>query len=220
MKILKAWEPFFLEQQKQPYWPQLWNNLKEAQKRHVIRPQASDIFRLFLLVKPEDVKVVILGQDPYHGRNQADGLAFSVANNLPTPPSLQNIFKELKNDLNINHPQNSLEGWAKQGVFLLNATLTVNLGEPNSHQNFGWAEFVVNVLRYVHQKNPQVVFLLFGSSAKTTYNKLNLPSPNYVVAVGHPSPFSYDKYFKNSHPFSKVNQILKQLKQIEIDWSQ
>lgn len=220
MKILKAWEGFFNQEIKKPYWKELQNFLAEAAKKHQIYPKKDDIFRLFSLVAPEDVKVVIIGQDPYHGPNQANGLAFSVYNNQVTPPSLKNIFKELENDLQIVHPHNDLAGWARQGVFLINTSLTVNAGQAGSHKNQGWEIFVKDVLDYLNSLNPKIIYALFGKSAENTYNNLNLHNQKLVVAVGHPSPFSYDKFFKNSRPFSKINDLLISEKMTPIDWSQ
>ncbi|ATZ16702.1 uracil-DNA glycosylase [Entomoplasma freundtii] len=218
MKILKAWEPFFLEETKKPYWKKLQNFLQEEAKEYPIYPTKEDVFRLFSLVAPQDVKVVIIGQDPYHGANQANGLAFSVYNNQIAPPSLKNIFRELKNDLGVDHPHNDLAGWARQGVFLINTALTVQAGKPGSHRNQGWEIFVKDVLDYLDSLNPKIVYALFGKSAENTYNNLNL-GRHPVVVVGHPSPFSYDKYFKNSRPFSQINNLLIQEKLTPIDWT-
>lgn len=220
MPILKEWEPFFKQEQEKDYWAKLQINIKKASINHKIYPEKQNIFSLFKLVKPEDVKVVIIGQDPYHGDKQANGIAFSVSNEVIAPPSLKNIFNELKNDLDIDHfSNNDLSKWVEQGVFLINTSLTVNAGEPNSHKDFGWNEFVNNCLNYLNAKKTTIVYCLFGKYALNAYNNLNNITEKKVVIVGHPSPYSYEKYFKGTKPFSKINKILKFNNLLDIDWS-
>lgn len=221
MKILKEWLPFFEQEIIKPYWNELKTKIETEKLNHQVFPQEEDVFRLFSLIKPKDVKVVIIGQDPYHGLHQANGIAFSVSNQVNTPPSLKNIFKELQEDLQVNHySNNDLSGWVEQGVFLINTCLTVNQSLPGSHQNFGWEIFVKNCLEYLNKKNDLIIYVLFGKWAKNTYNNLQAVNKrSFLIESGHPSPFSYEKYFKGTKPFSKINQILVNQNYQPIDWS-
>ncbi|WP_338969863.1 uracil-DNA glycosylase [Spiroplasma endosymbiont of Labia minor] len=217
MKIDSSWQDFFSQEYKKDYYKKLMKQIEFEYKNKNVFPSHDDLFRLFSLVKSENIKVVIIGQDPYHGINQANGLAFST-NSFKTPPSLKNIFKELKDDLGVDHSfANSLDGWAKQGIFLMNAIWTVEEKTPLSHESTGWLIFSKNLLNYLLKINSNVIFCLWGNFAKNLYNNLESKS-NFVIESGHPSPFSW-KYFHNTKPFSKINQILISQNQPIIDWS-
>ncbi|MBN2638574.1 MAG: uracil-DNA glycosylase [Bacteroidales bacterium] len=192
--------------------------LQEEKKRYQIYPPGPKIFSAFNLTPITAVKVVLLGQDPYHGPGQAHGLAFSVQDGVPPPPSLQNIFKELKDDLDIPVPQTgNLEPWAKQGVLLLNATLTVRKGEAGSHQGKGWEEFTDQVIRTVSELRAGVIFLLWGKFAQQKEELIDT-SKHFVLKAAHPSPFSAYRGFLGCRHFSQANEILRENGLGEIDW--
>lgn len=185
----------------------------------VIYPPAQDIFNAFKLTNFLDVKVVILGQDPYHGPDQAHGLSFSVRPGIALPPSLKNIFKELKNDLNIDAPENGhLAGWARQGVFLLNTVLTVEKNKAGSHQKRGWEFFTDHVIQRLGQSRKNIVFILWGAPAQKKTSLIN-KNQHLIIKSPHPSPLSAYRGFFSSSPFSKANAYLKKIGQKEIDWS-
>ncbi|UWD34799.1 uracil-DNA glycosylase [Mycoplasma cottewii] len=187
--------------------------------KETIFPKKEDVLKLFELSDLNNVKVVIIGQDPYHNYNQANGIAFSVTNQVKAPASLKNIFKELKSDLNIDHfTNNSLEWWVKQGVLLINTCWTVQAHKPGSHNNLGWQNITKIILENVILHNQDVIFCLWGNYAKQVYESLNI-KPKHVISSAHPSPFSYKKGFENTKPFSKINNILKELDLTTIDWS-
>lgn len=192
--------------------------LKQEYSTHTIFPPKENILNALTLPYYQ-VRVVILGQDPYHGSGQANGLAFAVNNGNRHPPSLQNIFKELVNDLGIEYPKSSsLEGWKRQGVLLLNTVLTVREAAPLSHQNKGWEKFTDQVIIELNKREEPVIFLLWGSKAQA--KRLLIDSRHHIFTAAHPSPLSaYNGFFGCKH-FSKVNEILQELKQEEIDWSQ
>lgn len=181
-------------------------------------PPISDIFNAYNFTTPKNVKVVILGQDPYHDVNQAHGLAFSVQNNDKLPPSLKNIFKELADDYNLPIRSNgNLISWAKQGVFLLNSVLTVNAHEANSHQGEGWEEFTDATIEAISREHHNVVFILWGKSAASKV-KLIDESKHKVLKASHPSPLSVYRTFWKSKPFSQTNDYLVKHNKIAIDW--
>jgi uracil-DNA glycosylase len=190
---------------------------KEAGKK--IYPKGSDIFNAFWKTPFADVKVVILGQDPYHGPNQAHGLSFSVQKGIPIPRSLSNIFKELQTDIpGFKMPgHGNLEDWAKQGVLLLNATLTVRAGEPGSHQKKGWEIFTDTVIKKLSEEKEGLIFLLWGSFAQAKSELID-PKKHHILKAAHPSPFSADRGFFGCRHFSKTNTILKEEGKKEIDW--
>lgn len=193
--------------------------LREKKQNKIIYPREDLIFNAFNHTCFKDVKVVIIGQDPYHGINQAHGLSFSVLEDNNHPPSLINIFKELNDDLNIPYPKSGdLTPWAKQGVLLLNASLTVRETEANSHQKIGWQKFTDSVIQQLSEKRENIVFLLWGGFAKKKGTKID-SSKHYILKSGHPSPLSANRgfWFGNQH-FSKTNEILKNLGKNEIDW--
>jgi uracil-DNA glycosylase len=184
-----------------------------------IYPPGSDIFRAFDFTSFEKVKVVILGQDPYHGKGQAHGLSFSVKDGTQPPPSLENIFKELKSDLDINRPTTgNLEKWSRQGVLMLNSSLTVEKSKPASHQGKGWETFTDSALEALNKEKINVVYILWGKKAQEKGQYLD-KQKNLIIESAHPSPFSANNGFFGSQPFSKTNKYLKDTKQIPVNWT-
>lgn len=212
------WDNLLNEEYHKEYFKNLLEFVKNEYKNKTIYPKQNEVFNAFRYTSFDDVKVVILGQDPYHGPNQAEGLSFSVSNSVLKPPSLQNIFKELESDLGIPFPKkNSLKPWAKQGVLLLNAVLTVEEHKPTSHKDKGWEIFTDNVIKILNDKEEPVVFILWGAYAR---NKRNLitNSRHLIIESAHPSPFSARNGFFGSKPFSKTNAFLRKNGIKEIDW--
>jgi uracil-DNA glycosylase len=184
----------------------------------IIYPPTADIFNAFLYTPLSDVKVVILGQDPYHGPGQAHGLAFSVRPGIPIPPSLGNIFKELRDDIGIDIPKTGyLKPWAEQGVFLLNTVLTVEQGHAHSHANRGWEEFTDQVITVLSDSREHVVFLLWGKHAESKENMID-QERHLILKAPHPSPLSAHRGFMGCKHFSKANEYLQQHNQVPIDW--
>lgn len=192
--------------------------VKKEYSKKEIYPSEQNIFKALNLTSYEDVKVVIIGQDPYHGEGEANGLAFSLNENVRTTPSLRNIFKELDSDLNIKRISNDLSGWAKQGVLLLNAILTVEKDRPLSHKDLGWEKITDYLIKYISNNKKGVVFILWGNYAKEKA-KLIDPSKHFVIKSNHPSPLSASRGFFGSKPFSKTNDYLIKNNQSVIDWS-
>jgi uracil-DNA glycosylase len=221
VKIEQSWKDVLKNEFEKEYFIQLsaWLNAEKSAGK-VIYPAGSMIFNAFEQTPFEQVKVVLIGQDPYHGAGQAHGLSFSVLPNTPLPPSLRNIFKELYHDTGVKTPigYGDLTKWAKQGVLLLNATLTVRSGEPNSHAAFGWMNFTDAVIKLLSQKKQHVVFILWGKFAQEKQGLIN-EKKHTVLKSAHPSPFSADKGFFGCRHFSKVNQSLTQSGQDPIDWT-
>lgn len=216
--IGNTWDILLKEEFKKDYFINLMNFIKEEYNSKIIYPKRNEVFNAFRYTDFEDVKVVILGQDPYHGPNQAEGLSFSVSNDVLKPPSLKNIFKELESDLGIPFPEhNSLKPWAKEGVLLLNAVLTVEEHNPTSHKDHGWETFTDNVIKIINTKKTPVVFILWGSYARNKKSLINNPS-HYIIESPHPSPFSAYNGFFGSKPFSKTNNFLKSKGLKEINW--
>ncbi len=213
------WDQLLEEELNKEYFQSLIEFVKKEYKEKTIYPKQSDIFNAFRYTKYKDVKVVILGQDPYHGENQAEGLSFSVKKGIKKPPSLVNIYKELYSDLNIPiEVDGSLVHWAEQGVLLLNAVLTVEKDKAASHQGKGWEIFTDEVIKLLNKKQTPVVFILWGNYARS--KKKYITNPNhFVIESAHPSPLSAHNGFFGSRPFSKTNAFLKQTNQKEIDWS-
>ena len=209
VEIEESWQRVLAEEFEKPYFEQLVAFVKNEYKTQRIFPPASLIFNAFNLCPFDKIKVVILGQDPYHGPGQAHGLCFSVNDGVPLPPSLENIYTEISNDLHIT-PINTgnLIRWAKQGVFLLNATLTVRANIAGSHQNKGWEQFTDEVVKKISDERENVVFLLWGNYARQKGAKIN-HAKHCVLESGHPSPFSANRglWFGNKH-FSKTNKYL------------
>lgn len=216
--IGNSWDNILEEEFKKEYFKTLLEFVKNEYKNKIIYPKQNEVFNAFRYTSFEDVKVVILGQDPYHGPNQAEGLSFSVSNEVLKPPSLKNIFKELESDLGIQFPEaNSLKPWAKEGVLLLNAVLTVEEHMPTSHKDKGWEVFTDNIIRILNTKKEPVVFILWGSYARN--KKELITNPNHLIIESpHPSPFSARTGFFGSKPFSKTNEYLKSKGIKEINW--
>lgn len=192
--------------------------LKQEYSTYTIYPPMEDIFNAFKLTAYNDVKVVILGQDPYHQFGQAHGLSFSVKPNVKLPPSLVNVFKELKSDLNVDNGKNGcLEKWAKEGVLLLNTVLTVREGQPNSHKNCGWTQFTDEVIKLLSKRESPIVFLLWGGNARAKKSIIDT-NKHVVLECAHPSPLSaYNGFFGCKH-FSKTNELLAKANKTLIDW--
>lgn len=199
------------------YFTQLWEKVKQEYADGKVFPQKKQIFRALELTAFDDVKVVILGQDPYHNDFQANGLSFSVSKEVTTPPSLRNIFTELQSDLNISRTNKELDDWAQQGVLLLNATLTVKAHTPNSHKNLGWETFTNFVIKEISDKKENVVFVLWGAFAQKKVELIDT-NKHLVIQSAHPSPFSSYRGFFGSKPFSKINEFLASKGKSVISW--
>lgn len=199
------------------YFETLWRNVEEEYATTKCFPPKNQIFRAIELTPFEDVEVVIIGQDPYHNDFQANGLCFSVSDQVKTPPSLKNIFTELKDDLGIEKTSNELDSWAKQGVLLLNATLTVRAHEPNSHKDLGWEKFTDFIIKEILEKKENVVFVLWGAFAQKKASLID-DTKHFIIQSAHPSPFSVYRGFYGSRPFSKINDYLKLKGKKPIDW--
>ena len=213
-----SWKPFLEGEFQKDYMKKIKNFLVGCSKNNqTIYPHPKDIFRSLELTSYENVKVVILGQDPYHGAGQAHGLSFSVKDNISIPPSLKNIFKELNSDLKIKIPcSGNLTPWALEGVLLLNSSLTVESNNPNSHQNIGWKFFTDKVIEVLGDKK-DMVYILWGKNAQLKKSLINTQE-NLVIESAHPSPFSADKGFFGSKPFSKTNDYLIDKGKGPINW--
>ena len=213
------WNPILRQEFNKPYWVELQNYILDQRASHMVFPAHPDVFRAFHLTSFATLKVVILGQDPYHGVGQANGLCFSVSPGVSFPPSLQNIFQELEDDLGVSKPQSGdLAAWAEQGILLLNTTLTVRQGAPASHQGKGWETFTDEVIRCISQKKEKIVFVLWGASARRKKSLIDVTKHTCIESV-HPSPLSAYRGFFGSKPFSRINQLLRQQGITEIDWS-
>ena len=213
------WDLYLKKEYEKDYYKELISFVDNEYKNKTIYPKKSEIFNAFRYTSYENTKVVILGQDPYHGENQAEGLSFSVKNTVKKPPSLQNIFKELEADLGIPFPEvNSLIPWAKEGVLLLNAVLTVQESHPASHKDKGWEIFTDEVIKILNKKETPIVFILWGNFARNKKKLITNPN-HYVIESAHPSPFSAYNGFFGSKPFSKTNEFLKSKGQKEINWT-
>ncbi|HEY0741360.1 MAG TPA: uracil-DNA glycosylase [Chryseosolibacter sp.] len=218
IKIAQSWKQRLTEEFDKPYFSTLADFVKEEYKSATVYPPGREIFRAFDCCEFDNVKVVIIGQDPYHGPGQANGLCFSVREGLRMPPSLVNIFKEIKNDLGKEIPTSGdLGRWADQGVLLLNATLTVRASSPGSHQNKGWELFTDVVIKKISDEKQNVVFLLWGAYAQKKGEIIDR-SKHLVLMSAHPSPFSADRGFFGCKHFSKANQYLKSKGLTEINW--
>jgi len=212
------WNPVLRDEFAKPYWNTLQHFVAGERARHVVFPPADDVFAALHLTPYATTRVVILGQDPYHGPGQAHGLCFSVRPGVAVPPSLANIHKELAADLGIEPPAHgNLEAWARQGVLLLNATLTVRAGQAASHQGKGWETFTDQVLRAVNDKPHPVVFILWGASARRKKSLIDL-GRHTVIESAHPSPLSAHNGFFGSRPFSRTNTALEAAELVPIDW--
>ena len=203
------WDEILKEELKKDYFIKLMNNVRHEYLTKTVYPRKDQVFNAFRYTPYKDLKVVILGQDPYHGIGEANGLAFSVNDGIKLPPSLKNIYKELNSDLGLDIPSTGdLTCWAKEGVLLLNSVLTVEKDKPASHKNLGWEKFTDAIIRKVNEKNTPVVFILWGNFAKS--KKHLITNPNHlVIESSHPSPFSCNYGFFGSRPFSRTNEFLK-----------
>ncbi len=211
------WDKILEKEFKKEYLVKLFRFLNLENKTKTIYPNKEDLFKALRYTDYDDVRVVILGQDPYHGEGEANGLCFSVNNGIKIPPSLRNIFKELENDLNIKRENTDLTDWAKQGILLLNTVLTVEKDKPFSHRNKGWEIFTDTIILKLNEKNEPIVFVLWGNAAKEK-KKLITNNNHKIVESAHPSPLSYERGFKGSKPFSKINNYLTLQNTKEIDW--
>lgn len=212
------WDKLLKEEFNKPYYLALRQFLIEEYRTQVIYPPKEDLFNALKATSYQDTKVVILGQDPYHGLGQAHGMAFSVNPGIAIPPSLRNIYKELQDSLGCSIPDNGyLMPWAKQGVLLLNTVLTVRAGQPQSHQNKGWEILTDEIIKLLNQKDETVIFLLWGSPAKKKMNLITNPKHVVLTAV-HPSPLSAHRGFFGCNHFKKVNEILERQGRETIDW--
>lgn len=217
--MTRPWAPFFKQEMAKPYFSNLDFMISQYEKLETVFPGPYQIFRAFF-VAPEDVRVIILGQDPYHEAGQAMGLAFSVPDSCKTPPSLRNIKKELLDDVGVELPGNNLEGWAEQGMFLLNTVLTVSEGKANSHAGHGWEIFTANAIQYVLEHNCRPLsVILWGKPAqkyKTLFDKKE--APTLILESAHPSPLSAYRGFFGSKPFSKTNSFFAAHGAPQINW--
>lgn len=219
VKIEPSWKEVLKDEFSKPYFQQIVLHLKTEKKQgKTIYPPGSLIFNAFNTTPADNVKVVILGQDPYHGPNQAHGLCFSVQKGIPPPPSLINIFKELQDDIGINIPNHgNLTHWAEQGVFLLNASLTVRAGEPMSHAKIGWAQFTDTVIKKISEEKQHIVFLLWGKFAQEKRVLID-ESKHLILKAAHPSPLSAHAGFLGCKHFSKANAWLMSKGIDPVDW--
>lgn len=217
--IEPSWKAHLHQEFEKPYFQQLTQFVKQEYQHYTCYPKGKDIFAAFDHCPFQETKVVIIGQDPYHGPGQANGLCFSVKDGIPHPPSLVNIFKEIKTDVEKPYPKSgNLERWADQGVLLLNATLTVRAHQAGSHQNKGWETFTDAVIRTVSEQLEGVVFLLWGGFAKKKSTLVD-QQKHHILTSGHPSPLSANRglWFGNQH-FSKTNQLLAKMGKTPIEW--
>jgi uracil-DNA glycosylase len=213
------WNSLLRREFDRPYWVELQDFVRHERERHVVFPPHDEVFAALHLTSFAATRVVILGQDPYHGSGQAHGLCFSVRRGVPIPPSLRNMHKELQQDLGCPTPSHgNLEHWARQGVLLLNTTLTVREGEAASHQGRGWETFTDEVISAVDAKSSRVVFLLWGAASRKKKSLIDTDR-HTVIESAHPSPLSAHNGFFGSRPFSRANQALRESDQEPIDWA-
>ena len=205
--INKKWDIILKDEFKKDYFRNLGCFVKSEYKKHICYPKYSDVFNALRYTDYDQVKVVILGQDPYHGEGEAHGLSFSVHDDVRRPPSLNNILKELNSDLGIVRSGNELTDWAKQGVLLLNSVLTVVKDTPLSHKGKGWEIFTDNIIRYLNDRNEPIVFILWGSYARSK-KELITNKKHFIIESAHPSPLSASRGFFGSRPFSRANDFL------------
>ena len=219
IKTGNDWEEILKEETEKEYFKELCKKVEEEYENFTIYPAKENIFASLKYTAYKDVKVLLLGQDPYHGENQAHGLCFSVLDGVLKPPSLLNMMKELKSDLGIEIPDTGcLIPWAEQGVLLLNTVLTVREGQPNSHKNLGWTRFTDKIISALNERHDPVIFILWGANAKEKLGLITNPN-HFVLEAPHPSPLSASKGFFGSRHYSKVNLILERLGKTPIDWS-
>lgn len=218
VNIGNDWDEILKDEFNKEYYFKLRQFLKSEYKTHIIHPDMYDIFNALKWTSYSDTKVVIIGQDPYHEQNQAHGLAFSVPAGVRIPPSLLNIYKELQNELGLYIPNNGyLEKWARQGVLLLNSSLTVRDGEANSHRNKGWEVFTNRIIECLNEREDPVIFLLWGANAKEKTQVITNPQHKILTTV-HPSPLSASRGFFGCGHFKKANEMLEKMGKTPIDW--
>ena len=215
--INKKWDMVLKEDFESPYFEKLGIFVKNEYKHKIVYPEYKNIFNALRYTDYDDVKVVILGQDPYHGDKEAHGLSFSVKEGIPMPPSLRNIFKELKDDIGVNRTQTDLTDWAKQGVLLLNSIMTVVKDTPLSHKDKGWEIFTDNIIKKLGEREKPIVFIFWGSYARS--KKELIKNKNHLILESvHPSPLSASRGFFGSKPFSKTNTFLEKNGMNKINW--
>ncbi len=213
-----TWRPVLIAETEKPYWKPLQQFVRDERTKYKVFPPDKEVFAALHLTSYEEVKVLILGQDPYHEQGQAQGLCFSVRPDVAIPPSLVNIYKELHDDLGCKIPNNGdLTPWAKQGVLLLNAVLTVRAHQANSHAGKGWENFTDAIIRAASAKPDRVVFVLWGAYARKKKPLIDL-TRHVVIESAHPSPLSASNGFFGSRPYSKINAALREAGKLEIDW--
>lgn len=215
--ISKSWDQVLKGEYEKTYFKNLIKEVNKLYEEKIVYPKKEDLFKAFKLTDFDKVKVVIIGQDPYHTKGVANGLAFSVNRGVKRPPSLNNIFKELESDLGIKREDNNLEDWARQGVFLINSILTVEEGRPSSHKYLDWEKFTNQVIKEISNNNENIVFILLGNFAKSKA-KLIDEKKHLVLKTSHPSFFSCNKGFFGSKIFSKTNAYLKEHNKKTIDF--
>ena len=211
------WDAVLKEEYEKNYFKNIAMFINKEYKEKIVYPPKIDILRALKLTDYNDVKVVILGQDPYHGENEANGLSFSVNEGIKLPPSLKNIYKELYDDLGITKTTGDLTSWANQGVLLLNSVLTVLKDTPTSHSKIGWQEYTDAIIRKLNEREKTIVFILWGNYARSKKNLIT-NKRHYIIESPHPSPFSANSGFFGSRPFSKTNEFLKKNNIKEIEW--
>ncbi len=215
--INKKWDEVLKEELQKPYFKELGIFIKNEYNKKIIYPEYQNIFNALRYTDYDEVKVVILGQDPYHGPKEAHGLSFSVEAGVRRPPSLDNIFKELYNDLGIKRNNNNLTDWAKQGVFLLNSIMTVVKDTPLAHKGKGWEIFTDNLIKYLNKRKQPIVFIFWGAYARSKKELITNPD-HYIIESPHPSPLSASRGFFGSKPFSKTNNFLVEHGIKPINW--
>ncbi len=211
------WDVVLKEEYEKNYFKNIAMFINKEYKEKIVYPPKRDILRALKLTDYNDVKVVILGQDPYHGENEANGLSFSVNEGIKLPPSLKNIYKELYDDLGITKTTGDLTSWANQGVLLLNSVLTVLKDTPTSHSKIGWQEYTDAIIKKLNEREKPIVFILWGNYARSKKNLIT-NKRHYIIESTHPSPFSANSGFFGSRPFSKTNEFLKKNNIKEIEW--
>lgn len=218
VNIGNDWDEILKDEFQKEYYQKLRKFLVQEYKEKVVYPKPEDIFSALKLTSFKDCKILLLGQDPYHGPGQAHGLAFSVNPGIQTPPSLRNMYKELQQELGLYIPNNGyLIKWAQQGILLLNTSLTVRQGEANSHSKIGWEIFTDRIIQLLNEKEEPIIFILWGNNAKSK-KRLITNKNHYILEGVHPSPLSASRGFFGCNHFIKTNEILKKLGQKEIDW--
>ena len=216
--INKKWDIVLKDEFHKEYFKKLGTIVKKEYKTKIVYPKYENIFHALRYTDYDEVKVVILGQDPYHGENEAHGLSFSVLHGVKRPPSLNNMFKELNDDLGIVRTQNTLTDWTQQGVMMLNSIMTVVKDKPLSHKGIGWEIFTDTIIQKLNEREDPVIFVLWGGYARSK-KALITNRRHFIIEAAHPSPLSAHRGFFGSKPYSKINTILKRLGKEEIDWS-